>query len=307
MAEALYVAHGTVVFTREGLILQSLSIPTPPGYIAALPKYLVCSGDTPWKTRGGVGFCRLMKRYSVEDLERALPLAADLAKKDPLYGVSMPYINLDSSRVISTIDPREALAKVISSGPHWAIDVLVEVKSEIKDSVEVGITGSLAAGIYHDKSDIDMVFLVDLGYAENVLELFSRIGRPEITKIKYKGWLKAEVEVGWRRRLVKGRRVTLVMAPPKAGFHCRPLKEYWAIESPSSIKSVIVKVKPGQPEALLYPPCVKGDNNLHIVSYEYNLALELYKGGLFKVKGLASGEALYLAVRGVETVLDRIK
>ncbi len=298
------LVHGSIIELRSGILGEVLALPSPPGFVAVLPKYKVC-GEGPWRL-GSARLCRLLASYTPEELGEAFRHIRLV--HDPLYSAEMPYASaLD---VVRSISPLEACRRLIEgAGPEWAIEVLGEVfpRLEVSPCEEVGVAGSLAGGYYHTSSDVDLVAYPRPGKAGLIYESMSKLGEPEMTVIAYRGVFEAEARVSWRRRLVKGRRVTIVMAPVEPGAHCPPLRSYSWMEHVKGRVRAVVNVEGGQESALLYPPCVRSEDGRYIISYEYNLAGDLYEGGVFEVEGLYSGRAVLLAVRGEHTSIRRLK
>ncbi len=295
--------HGSVVALRGGVVAQVLALPSPPGMVTVLPKYVLCKEGL-WGRTSTVRLCRVLGDYTVESVEKATGLVAP--RVDGLYGAPMPYVLV--SDVVGSVTPLEA-CKAVASGraPAWAVETLYYAarSTELAACTELGVTGSVAGGFSHEASDLDLVAYVTPSKAPQVYESFSMIGEQERTVIEYTGLFKAKARVGWRRRLVRGRRVTLTIAPESPSSHCPPLAGYYRLQPPEGKVKVEIEVEEGRGEALLYPPCTPTLQGLYIVSFEYNIAGELYQGGSFTVEGIKAGKAIYIAVRNNATSIRR--
>ncbi|WP_062662624.1 hypothetical protein [Aeropyrum camini] len=224
--------HGAMIFDRLSRIHQAVGVPSPPGLIPAIPKYEPCMEDAPW-SRAGLRFCRTLEHYTptgVEDSARRLGL--DM-RFDGLYNVHMPYV--PSENVTLYIHPAEALDQVYRQGPYWTLKTLHKIARALERLPlrGFGLTGSLATQTSNPAySDIDIVVFEALD-PYTLLETLEKLGRPELDTIEYRGPLQGSYRVGWRRRLVEGRRVTFVAAPLEPGSTCKPLSTYWAIDTPT--------------------------------------------------------------------------
>ncbi len=294
--------HGSIVWVGD-LLCQTLALPSPRDFIPVIPKYILCDEGS-WG-KGLIRLCRLLESYTPENVDRAS--RAVMKRYDPLYGAYMPYVELNLANTI--ISPMEALATLFSTGkPEWALNMIERVLSSgaLKRGI-MGVTGSVAAGTYMESSDLDLVAFVESPYsAASIIEAFASLGRPEISRITYTGLLNAEARVAWRRRLLNGRRITLVIATLAPGSHCRPLNDYWSIEPPKGYFKSVVSIEGGQESALIYPPCVESRDGRYIISFEYNLGLELYEGGLFRVEGPSSESYVFIGVRESHSILKRV-
>ena len=131
----------------------------PYGYVYAMLKY-VYTGKGIWK-----GYERVLKEYGVKNM---LKLNQDFTY-EPCYGVSFPTIK--KSRIRKHLLPEERLIEIIKSPKDELEEKVVSLYYEAQPK-RAGITGSILAGIHHEKSDIDLVVY---GCKESVdfLESFS--------------------------------------------------------------------------------------------------------------------------------------
>lgn len=265
-----------MAITKEGTIVQILGIPAPPGLVAAMPRYTICR-DSMWRRAGG-SFCRLSETHGPAGLERAISLSGMSQRADPLYGSPLPYYEI--SDLILVIDPREAIRRAISSPDSPVKEAMLRILEVLRlgelSVDDLGLTGSLAMGIEGAHSDVDLI-VYDEG-AEKIYRVFRSIGG----------------EGGWRRVRIGDALVSWTGA--STVWHCPPLRDYFAIRSPMRKGSVRTFVRPRQPRALLYPPCVEAEIG-YIVSFEFSHALSLYEGGELEIIGLLGEEAIYLGTR----------
>jgi hypothetical protein len=282
---------------------QVLGIPAPPGFVPVLIKYVAC-GAGPWR-RAGLSLCRILRSYSPESVEEASVVLP--RRWDPRYGAFMPYIG--EGEIAWSVDPETALQEALRRAEPPLLDALSAAVREVEATgASAGVTGSLALGAPHRGSDVDLVVIADEGSVAGVVERFRSLGEPdEVSQVAYRGVFTSSPRVGWRRRRVSGVRVTLTAAPRRPAEHCPPISSYERLKQPHGNYRGVLTVRPGQPSALLYPPCVESDEGLTIVSYEYNLALELYEGGRFHVEGPSNGEAVFVSVRESRSSILRLR
>ena len=273
---------------------QVLGLPAPPDFALVIPKYKPCNRG-PWKL-AGISYCRVIGRYDAVELRKASERAGLRVFADPQYHASMPLIGWHE--VLATCSPRESLKAIVSSPSSSLGVMLVDILNKLKElGVSfryLGVTGTLALGMeIEGLSDIDLV-VYGAKAALAMLEAFPLIGgtgvRARIEWVK----LRPSWSLGWRRRIIEGVQVSWIGAPEHIGEHCKPLRNWRHIAPPHHIGTILLTVPPGQEGALLYPPCVKSEEGLHIVSYEYNAALHLYRGGRLRVRGLISEDSVYL-------------
>ncbi len=286
--------HGAIIYTREGVIGQVQGIPSPPGMLVFLPKYRLCSGESPWKGRG-YRLCREIPHYGPKGLSSAMRRLPGRWRWDPQYGVIMPYASIDE--ILMLIDPRRALSRLVKGfvrdpRPIEALHALV--KGSLVSVLDLGLTGSYALGIIHSASDLDLI-----AYGEEAsLKLYSFFSEiREGPSREYLGGVILEpfVDLSWRRAVIEGISITWTGVPRI--WHCPPLRDYYALTPPVKRRRLVVKVERGQYGALLYPPCVRTVEGLWLVSYEYNLGQVFYNGGRMFIDALESRGVLYIGLR----------
>lgn len=293
--------HGTMIYTVDGLVGQVIGIPSPQGLIPVIPKYVSCSGGE-WLRPGG-RFCRVIPHYGPEGLELGIRGSGLIERFDPQYGSPMPYVSEYS--VLLRTPPREALARVLRgpAGPlHEKAVLVAELLGSCGISLgDLGLTGSVAAGIQREGvSDLDFV-VYGSPAAVSMAECFSSIAgagaggfRGEFGGVT----VDPPVNTSWRKGIVGGQRVTWVGVRTGPG-ECPPLSSYEKLSPPLEPVEARLRVPEGQGGALTYPPCVESSEGVYLISYEYNLAAVLYKGGRLEVSGTisADGRAIYVGLR----------
>lgn len=297
---ALDPEHGSSVITKHGVLGVIIGIPRPPELLPVIPKYVLCS-ESLW-SRGASAFCRVLERYGPLGVSGTLARIGFNEILDGIYNSPMPYVRL--SDVIEIVKPREALSRVLAkpvNDLHYELlDLLAFLSKNEVDMDNVGLIGSLAVGIENvEVSDLDLV-VYGLENAEITYRLFTSMAKPSFTPVKEFGGLVVEpaVSIGWRR--ARFRRFIVGWAGvPGVGELCKPLKSYFNVDSPVKPVEVTMYVERGQPSALAYPPCVVSSDGIYIVSFEYNVGALLYRGGTFRVRGLASESlnTIYVATR----------
>ncbi len=282
-------SHGALLLVN-GMILQAVGVPSPPGLIPVIPKYSLCdSAETPWRLKGS-SLCRITKRYGPLGVAEGIRSSGINERLDPVYGAPIPYV--ERERVQACIPPLRAFAAAVAGGDAEVVRVASMISTSLRGArVRLGLTGSHALGAAHEGSDVDLV--VYEGH-EEVYEFFRRhqgYGTPHLGGVE----VEPPPDTTWRKALISG--IPTTWTP--AGTTCSLLRSYWSIPSPERLVKLRVRVEPGQRHALEYPPCVAGDKAA-IVSFEFNLGGILYEGGVFEVEGLAGGgrhPVVYLGLR----------
>ena len=296
--------HSAIILTREGVWGQAIGIPTPPGVVAYIPKYVDCRKQSPWKYLSW-RLCRVIPSYGPKGLENVMESLGLNWREDPLYGARMPYVLLDD--IVLFIHPREALLHLISNpraGFEPAIEVINEVVRKTRGSVEeLGITGSYAMGTPHSKSDLDLIVYGEAAVVK-MYDYFKRESKGPSREDLGGITTYPTVDLSWRRRSLNGFNVTWTGVP--ISWHCPPLRDYYMIQPPERLVKVRVWVDPEQTGALLYPPCVNA-GEYWIVSYEYNLGGMFYEGGAFELSAMSSHDnVLYVGLREYPGLVRRL-
>ncbi|MEB3851463.1 MAG: hypothetical protein LRS49_02625 [Desulfurococcales archaeon] len=263
-----------------------------------MPKYVACSDrKAPWALGAAGRMCRILDAYSASSLRVAARRGGVEAINDPLYGAPQPLLRFDS--ILCIAEPRRALERAVAQAGDALEYALAEVVGMLGPRVRphLGLTGTLALGMHRaGVSDVDLVVYGDRA-SERMLEEFSSLrGEPPGPPRRVVGGVRIAppTDLSWRRAGVGGISVSWIGAPSRPASHCPPLREWRHLRPPRGRAHIETSVEPGQPGALLYPPCVRTVEGLFIVSYEYNLALHMYVGGRMRVEGLRAGEAVIL-------------
>ncbi|MEM1873798.1 MAG: hypothetical protein QXS85_02670 [Acidilobaceae archaeon] len=308
MKTAVEPAHGSIVYSVDGLVAQALGIPHAPELIPVIPKYVLCN-EGAW-SRPASRLCRVIDEYGPRGLSRALSKLSSLNKRDGVYGALVPYV--ERWRTLLLIDPREALEARIRS-PRSQLDHTVLRISSVLRSLgvslgELGLTGSLAAGIENPKfSDVDLV-VYGARAARRVLEFFESSTIRGVERREFGGLsVNPPVNTSWRRARLEGVEVSWVGVPLE-GELCTPLESYFKVPKPEKHAEKVLRIEPEQEESLLYPLCVKAETGEYLVSFEYNIAIIVYKGGVFRVKGLVDENetVVYLGLRELPGELSSV-
>ncbi|MGC9209688.1 MAG: hypothetical protein ACP5FT_00210 [Acidilobus sp.] len=274
--------------TRDGIIGVEIGLPSPPGYIPIIPKYVICR-DGLW-SRGPLAFCRVIDNYGPGGVSLAFERSGIDLIYDPLYGALMPYVRTFS--VLEYVSPSQALALRALSGTGKLSHIVIAATSIMAGLVGgidlLGLTGSYAMLAEGEFSDLDFVVYGEEA-SEAAYTLFSARAKPVDCKedfggFKVMGWACSP----WRRGLIPGldRPISWVGVPAgDPGGHCPPLLERAGTGRPGLFEGELT-IPGGQPTALLYPPCVKTEEGYYLISYEYNAGGPLYGGGRILVKGL---------------------
>ena len=139
-----YFLDKDIIISKDSNIYMVYSNINSYGYVYAYLKY-VYTGKGLWN-----GYERVLKFYGVHNLVRS----PQSFIYEPCYDVSFPIVL--RSAIYKHLKPECKLKQIISHTSNRLEEIVVEIyeKIGIKD---MGITGSLLAGISHQKSDIDFV------------------------------------------------------------------------------------------------------------------------------------------------------
>ncbi|GBC69171.1 hypothetical protein HRbin01_00865 [archaeon HR01] len=168
--------------TSEGWIFCVVSDLHPPGRILSYLKYV--RGGGPWM-RGGVGYARMLRSYSMREVGATLDFVKSRNPgyifRDPYVGEEFTYPPTDA--VVSHYRPEERL-RMILDDPSWERERqcgrLAEYLSEGSHQLltYMGVTGSLLPGLRYEKADIDMVVYGGQNY-RRVLDVAEGLQSPE--------------------------------------------------------------------------------------------------------------------------------
>ena len=291
-------SYGTLLFLKDGIVVQSLGMEVG-GYCVVMPKYVVCKEQTPWSKPGMGRLCRVIRGYGPLGLSNALKLSKIEVKYRVSEDTPLPLVAPEEATHIVT--PRHALARAVSEGRHLVAHAIGAL-GLLGHTAELGLTGSIAGGYWHENSDIDLVALT-LRAALELYRAFRKVSRNRdvLSKSELGGVIvPGGVDVSWRRTWISigGRRIgiTWIGGLQKGPVHCphavppTPIIGRWR---------GTVYIPPGDPRALLYPPCASTSEGLTVISYEYNLGGLFYEGGQFWIEGSRAidGRTIFLGIR----------
>ena len=221
--------------TRENLFFCVVGYEHPPGFAVAYPKY--APGPGPWKN-GFTSFLRLLKEYSMEELEKALKLVNEkYVRWVREFDTYMSIVPLRD--VFRHYKPEERLKRLLDTQPKDKLELkLKELTCELADSSSVkpeflGVTGSVLIGIHGSHSDLDLVVygfknaLSVKEYMKNPRGKIRRLGKNELTKLLERlslrkklppNLLKPVVKRLWNRGYYGG-----------TPFSIHPVKGWWEV------------------------------------------------------------------------------
>ncbi len=282
--------HGSIITLRDGMMGVEVGLPAPPGYVPIIPKYVPCDRG-PWSRRS-LRFCRVIERYGPAGVSEAFTRSGLVLTYDPSYGTLMPYVRLEEA--LEYVSPREALQRRALSGKGSLSHVLsnaISFMGSLVGSFEtIGLTGSYAMELEADFSDVDLVVYGGEG-ARLAYEGFRSRASPVDCRMDFGGLsLVGWPCLPWRRGAVEVVPVPVSWVGAPIGgpaAHCPPLIGGIAAYGLSQAQGVLT-VPPGQETSLLYPPCVRTEEGVYIISFEYNVGGPLYEGGEVKVHGLGA-------------------
>jgi predicted nucleotidyltransferase len=298
-----------MLITKEGLIAQALGLPLSASKVPIIPKYVISKERSPWELHG-IYFSRIISEYGPKGLSKAVAQAKSLVNTcfSETFLTEMPCVDIIDVLYMSM--PQDALQRILRA-PRNELEIdVIEVLSTLKEhgiSVnDLGITGSTALGFGNPAiSDIDLIVYDNASL--KILELFTSQSKRPLLKENIGGLrVRPPIDVSWRRAyLLKRRAVSWIGVPEQVLSHCDIVRKY----PPLKQCKIRVHIEPEQEGALLYPPCVVSIDGRYVVSFEYNLAYELYMGGTFEIKGMCSEGLLivYLGTRESPGFITRIK
>lgn len=284
-----FLDHDLIVDT-EGNIHVVMGNRHPPGLITAYIKYVPTSRPTLWRGRFTY-YERVLREYSVEELVKVMQ-GFGTQIYDPTLNVFIPAVPESMIKVWLKPELRmDMLRRRVSDNVEL---VAVEVSELVSETVgvepgNIGVTGSVLAGIHGMHSDVDLVI-----YGCRDVVKFVEI--PHLNMVKMPaGWVADKIVRNSRilglspelyRELIppykflsyKGVPVTFTFVSKDqtryGGLVLRPLKPVDAV----------VEVEGGVCEALFYPShvivvkTVEGPVLRGLISYEAEYDYVLYRG-----------------------------
>ncbi|MBB5253202.1 nucleotidyltransferase [Sulfurisphaera ohwakuensis] len=139
-----YFLDKDLIISKDNNIYVVYSNINPFGYIYAYLKYIY-TGKGIWK-----GYERVLRYYGVHNL---LKVNQEYIY-EPCYDVSFPILR--KSMIVKHLKPEEKMRKIIRKSENKLESLALEIYDYVNIK-NIGITGSLLAGISHENSDIDFV------------------------------------------------------------------------------------------------------------------------------------------------------
>ncbi|MUN28675.1 nucleotidyltransferase domain-containing protein [Sulfuracidifex metallicus] len=250
------------------------------GFVFAMLKYKR-DGKGLWR-----GYNRVLKNYGVHNLVKN----PQNFMYQPCLDASFPVVY--TSQIGLHLTPEDGLDKVMKGKVD---EDLTNVVLSIVDKIGtkgVGVGGSILAGTYHSKSDVDLIIygkdrsldvyyqLNELGTDNEWIEETSRNYELPVDQVLYLYDRK-------RRGILNGVKVSINFVDISSYKLCNEL-----CESFYPVNDVSLYVEEGQVEALFYPARVKVSGNIEegkideIISYEGIYSSLLFKGGKMRVDGV---------------------
>jgi len=292
-------SYGTLMVLRGGIVAQALGMAVHE-YCIVMPKYVECVRETPWIAPWGARLCRVIRGYGPLGLGAAVRASGVKTRFSPYHGAQVPVAHPWDVELYMA--PPIALKEAVRRGELDVVEVLYSLLDLGVSITELGLTGSRALSYSHALSDVDLV--VYGPNAEVMYEVFKSMGKvwDPAGKSDLGGvTIEPRADLSWRRRVIGPRRTraTWIGAPVRPLEHCPPLRrQETGPDPPAKPVRTLTRIEPGQLGALMYPPCVKTSEGEWVVSYEYNVAGVLYKGGRLEISGLASdGDIIFLGLR----------
>lgn len=265
-----YFLDRDLVISKDGSIYSVFTNYDMPGYIFAYLKY-VYTGSGLWR-----GYERVFRAYGVHNL---IKLSQDFVY-EPCYDASFPIIL--KSNIKEHLRPEDKLREILSKSVNNNLElILLDFIEKYIGTSNVGIGGSLLAGISHEKSDIDIIVYGHkkaLDYLESfpgfevdkewILEANSNYGI-DFADLLYDNR---------RRGIYKGRKISVLFVDDKPWRYCEHLCRK---RGRARIRAKVF----GDYEALIYPAkayvstVIEGEKVNAILSYE-----GLYSSALFGEK-----------------------
>lgn len=291
-----FLDHDLVV-DRDRRIYLVVGNTHPNGLIVAYLKYVPSEKPTLWGRRN-VYYERVLREYSVEEVLR---VSSEIEAQfyDPTLGVSIPVVK--TSEVKEWLRPEEKLERLRRHADDLIELTSVEVSDILSDLTglshnNMGVTGSVLAGIHGLHSDVDLVIY---GCRETLEFVQSS---PEMCKLSEE---KIVTKVLENSRILGIEPETYVKLIPPYKFACfrgvpvtftfvdrRSYRYGELVLRPIKPVSLLVDVVGGDCRSLFYPSRTQVDRVLEgpkikeVISYEAEYNYLLYRGGLLRISGV---------------------
>ncbi len=289
----------------------------PPGLVTAYVKYVPTSRPTLWRGRFTY-YERVLREYCVEELVKVMQ-EFGTQTYDPTLNVFVPAVPESMIRVWLKPELRmDMLRRRVSDDVELAAVEVSELVSE-RTGVEpgnIGITGSVLAGIHGMHSDVDLVIygcrdavkFVEAWHCLNVVKMLTDRVTDKIARNSRILGLSPEL---YRKLIPPYKFLSYKGIPVTFTFVSKDQARYGGLVlKPLKPVDAVVEVEGGDCGALFYPShatvikTVEGLALRGLISYEAEYSYVLYKGGKLRVSGMLElsipdGEP-YLLVGGRE-------
>lgn len=290
-----FIDHDLII-DRDRKIYVVLGNTHPNGLIIAYLKYAPSKKPTLWG-RKGVYYERVLREYSVNEVLRVTS-EAGTQFYDPTLGVTIPVIKV--SEVKDWLKPEEKLRELRKHVNDFIELASVEVSDMISDltglSIDnMGVTGSILAGIHGPHSDIDLVIYgcrETLEFVQANLEM-SKLPKEKIMPKILENSRILGIEPEVYIKIIPPYKFTCFKnVPVTFTFADRRNYRYGEVVL-RRIKpvSLVAEVVEGDCKSLFYPSRTRvarvfeGPEIKEIISYEAEYSYLLYKGGLLRISG----------------------
>jgi len=286
-----------LIIDRDNRIFVVVGNTHPKGLIIAYLKYVSSRKPTLWRGRGTY-YERVLREYSVEEVLR-VSSESGAWFHDPTLGVSIPVVKV--SDVLEWLKPEERLGELRKHVKDFVELVSVEV-SDFVSSVtglsvgNMGVAGSVLAGIHGPHSDVDLVIYgcrESLEFVQTSLEMSKLPAERVASKILENSRILgigpetyAKIIPPYKFACFKGVPITFTFVDRRTYRYgdlvLRPLKPV----------NLIAEVAGGDCKSLFYPSrtqvvrVLEGPAVKEIISYEAEYNYLLYRGGVLRISGM---------------------
>ncbi|MEM4485704.1 MAG: hypothetical protein QW116_00500 [Zestosphaera sp.] len=287
----------------------------PPGLITAYVKYAPTSNPTLWRGRFTY-YERVLREYDVSELVKVMRRFG-IQVYDPTLNVLVPAV--PESAVRKWLKPElkmEELRRRASDAVELtAVEVSELMSASGVNPRNVGVTGSVLAGIHGRHSDVDLVIYG----CRDVLE-FVEAPHPYLSRMPA-NWIEGKImnnsrTLGlspniYRRIIPHYKFLSYKGVPVTFTFVGRDRIRYGELVlKPVKPTDAVIEVEGGDCRALFYPSHVLATGRVEgvkvkgLISYEAEYGYVLYRGGRLRVSGMLEmsmpEEEFYLLVGGRE-------
>lgn len=291
-----FLDHDLIV-DRDRRIYLVVGNTHPNGLIVAYLKYVPSKKPTLWGRRN-VYYERVLKEYSVEEVLR---VSSEVGGQfyDPTLGVSIPVVK--TSEVREWLRPEEKLERLRRHVDDLVELISVEVSDILSDLIglndgNIGVTGSVLAGIHGPHSDVDLVIYgcrEALEFVQSRLEMRKLPEEKIMTKVLENSRILGIEPETYVKLIPPYKFVCFKGVPVTFTFVDRRSYRYGELVlRPIKPVSLLVDVIGGDCRSLFYPSRTQVDRVLEgprvkeVISYEAEYNYLLYRGGLLRISGV---------------------